>query len=44
MNKYELVSIATKCVTIVSVVFIAAHFGLNVSFDKNKFTDLADYN
>ena len=40
MNKYELVAKVSKYVTIVSVVFIAAHFGVNISFDKNKFQDL----
>jgi hypothetical protein len=40
MNKYELVAKVSKYATVVSVIFIAAHFGLNVSFDKNKFTDL----
>ena len=39
MNKYDLVAKVSKYVTIVSVVFIAAHFGLNVKFDKNKFFD-----
>lgn len=43
MNKFELVATVTKCATIVSVVFIVAQFGLNVNFDKNKFTDLSEY-
>ena len=36
MNKYDLVAKVSKYVAIVSVVFIAAHFGANVSFDKPK--------
>ena len=44
MNKYELVAKVSKYMTIVSVVFIAAHFGVNISFDKNKFEDLNAHN
>jgi hypothetical protein len=37
MNKYELIAKVTVCVTVVTTVFMAGHFGLNVSFDKKKF-------
>lgn len=36
MNKYELAAKVSKYVAIVSGIFLVSHFGLNVSFDKNK--------
>lgn len=36
MNKFELAATVSKYVAVVSCVFLIGHFGLNVSFDKNK--------
>lgn len=40
MDKYKLTGKISKYVSIVAVFFIAAHYGMSISFDKNKFTDL----
>lgn len=40
MDKYKLTGKISKYASIVVVFFIAAHYGMNISFDKNKFTDL----
>lgn len=36
MNKFELAAKVSKYVAVVTGVFLVGHFGLNVSFDKNK--------
>lgn len=36
MNKYELAAKVSKYVAVVTGVFLVGHFGLNVSFDRNK--------
>ena len=36
MNKYDLAAKVTMYGAIVSCVFLVGHFGLNVSFDRNK--------